>query len=132
MDVLGGLERTPGEGQETASDEGGGTAVGLARIELATSALSVLRSNRLSYSPRVDGLGMLMRRRRPGRIDQGPLAIVNVHVEEQLVAAAVTGSVWPLPSASCVDVACSCHPAPLPGRASRTVITSAARTPAAS
>ncbi len=26
--------------------------VGLARIELATSALSVLRSNRLSYSPR--------------------------------------------------------------------------------
>ena len=25
--------------------------VGLARIELATSALSVLRSNRLSYSP---------------------------------------------------------------------------------
>ncbi len=29
--------------------------VGLARIELATSALSVLRSNRLSYSP---GKGM--------------------------------------------------------------------------
>ena len=28
-----------------------GTLVGLARIELATSALSVLRSNRLSYSP---------------------------------------------------------------------------------
>jgi hypothetical protein len=29
-----------------------GLGVGLARIELATSALSVLRSNRLSYSPR--------------------------------------------------------------------------------
>jgi hypothetical protein len=45
--------------------------VGLAGIEPATSALSVLRSNRLSYSPE-DGKRSLVSMARTWRVGSGP------------------------------------------------------------
>jgi hypothetical protein len=47
--LLGQLKQTSARRAQNACEQV--ERVGLARIELATSALSVLRSNRLSYSP---------------------------------------------------------------------------------